>query len=54
MTVKEFKVGQTVVIMGNGGVDRASNKVRVEAVVTKVGRKYVSAMPVAEYARRRL
>lgn len=45
MTIKGFKVGQTVVIAGDGGVARASRKGRAEAVVTKVGRKYVSAMP---------
>lgn len=46
MTIKGFKVGQTVVIVGDGGVARASRRGRVEAMVTKVGRKYVSAMPV--------
>lgn len=44
MTIKEFEVGQTVVIVGDGGV--ASREVRTDAVVTKVGRKYVTAVPV--------
>lgn len=47
MTIKGFKVGQAVVILGDGGVGRASAKGRTEATVTKVGRKYVSVMPVS-------
>ena len=46
MTIKCFKVGQAVVIAGDGGAARASRKGRTEAVVTKVGRKYVTVMPV--------
>lgn len=46
MTIKCFKVGQAVVIAGDGGAARASRKGRTEAVVTKVGRKYVTVLPV--------
>lgn len=45
MTIKGFKVGQHVVIIGNGGANRAYHESRVDAVVTKVGRKYVSVAP---------
>lgn len=44
MTIKGFEVGQTVVIVGDGGV--TSRQKRTDAVVTKVGRKYATAVPV--------
>lgn len=46
MTIKSFKVGQAVAIVGDGGAAMASRKGRTEAVVTKIGRKYVTVMPV--------
>lgn len=41
MTIKDFKVGQTVYVLGDGGRER--NKCLVTAAeVVKVGRKYVT------------
>ena len=39
MDISDFKIGQTVVILGDGGVIQTTD--RTEAFVTKVGRQYV-------------
>ncbi len=41
MTIKDFKVGQTVYVMGDGRWER-NKYVATEAEVVKVGRKYVT------------
>lgn len=46
MTIKEFKGGQAVVIVGDGGRRYTAHEGKVDATVTKVGRKFVSVRPV--------
>lgn len=46
MTVKEFKVGQSVVIVGDGGRRYTAHEGKVDATVTKVGRKFVFVRPI--------